>query len=51
MRFGNRISGTATWVCKEVMIRAVPVTLAEAKVHSESAAVHKDTKSGETGCT
>ena len=25
-------SGTATWVGKDVMIRAVPVTLAEAKV-------------------
>ena len=32
MRFGNQISGAATWVGKEVMIRAVPVTLAKAKV-------------------
>ena len=32
MRFGNRLSGAATWVGKDVMIRAVPVTLAEAKV-------------------
>ena len=32
IRFGNRLSGAATWVGKDVMIRAVPVTLAEAKV-------------------
>ena len=32
MRFGNQLSGAATWVGKDVMIRAVPVTLAEAKV-------------------
>ena len=32
MRFSNQISGAATWVGKEVMIKAVPVTLAEAKV-------------------
>ena len=32
MRLGNRVSGAPTWVGKEVMIRAVPVTLAEAKV-------------------
>ena len=32
MRFGNQISGAATWVGKEVMIRAVPVTLAKDKV-------------------
>ena len=32
MRFGNQLSGAATWVGKDVMIRAMPVTLAEAKV-------------------
>ena len=32
MRFGNRLSGAATWVGKDVMIRVVPVTLAKAKV-------------------
>ena len=32
MIFSNRLSGAATWVGKDVMIRAVPVTLAEAKV-------------------
>ena len=32
MRFGNRLSGAVTWVGKDVMIRAMPVTLAEAKV-------------------
>ena len=32
MRFGNRLSGAATWEGKDVMIRAVPVTLAKAKV-------------------
>ena len=32
MRFGNRLSGAATWVGKDVMIRAMPVTLAKAKV-------------------
>ena len=32
MRFGNRLSGTATWVGKDVMIRAMPIRLAEAKV-------------------
>ena len=32
MRFGNQLSGAATWVGKYVMIKAVPVTLAEAKV-------------------
>ena len=32
MRFSNRLSGAATWVGKDVMIRAMPVTLAEAKV-------------------
>ena len=32
MRFSNRPSGAATWVGKDVVIRAVPVTLAEAKV-------------------
>ena len=32
MRFGNQISGAATWVGKDVMVIAVPVTLAEAQV-------------------
>ena len=32
MRFDNRLSDAATWVGKDVMIRAMPVTLAEAKV-------------------
>ena len=32
MRFSNRLSGAATWVGKDVMMRAMPVTLAEAKV-------------------
>ena len=32
MRFGNRLCGAATWVGKDVMIRAVPVTLAKANV-------------------
>ena len=32
MRFGNRLSGAATWVGKDVMMRAVPVTLADSKV-------------------
>ena len=32
MRFGNRLSGAGTWVGKDVMIRAAPLTLAEAKV-------------------
>ena len=32
MRFSNRLSGAVTWVGKDVMIRAVPATLAEAKV-------------------
>ena len=32
MRFGNQLSGAANWIGKDVMIRAVPVTLAEAKV-------------------
>ena len=32
MRFGNWLSGAATWVGGEVMIRAVPVMLAKAKV-------------------
>ena len=32
MRFGNQLSGAATWIGKDVMIRAVPVTLAKAKV-------------------
>ena len=32
LRFSNQISGAATWIGKEVMIRAVPVTLADVKV-------------------
>ena len=32
MSLGNQVSGAATWVGKKVMIRAVPVTLARAKV-------------------
>ena len=32
MRFSNQLSGAATWIGKDVMIRAVPVTLAEARV-------------------
>ena len=32
MRFSNQLSGAATGVGKDVMIRAVPVTLAKAKV-------------------
>ena len=32
MIFGNWLSGAATWVGKDVMIRTVPVTLAKAKV-------------------
>ena len=32
MRFSDQLSGAATWIGKDVMIRAVPVTLAKAKV-------------------
>ena len=32
MRYGNQLSGAATWVGNDVMIRAVPVTIGKAKV-------------------
>ena len=31
-RIGNQISGQATWVSKDVMLRAIPITLTKAKV-------------------